>query len=199
MIKAVVLAAGESKRMGCPKLALPWRDTSVLGQVVTTLAAAEIEGILVVTGDAQPDLAPILDELKQSYPLQTVHNVGYAKGEMLSSLQCGLMALSPEVEAALVVLGDQPQIQKEIVQHILAVYPQTQAPLIVPSFQMRRGHPWLVARSLWPQILALTPPQSPRDFLRAQASRIHYLSVETPSVLQDLDTPEDYERFRTER
>jgi len=64
----------------------------------------------------------------------------------------------------------------------------------VPSFQMRRGHPWLVARPLWPEILALKPPESTRDFLAGHAHEIHYVNVDTPSILADLDTPEDYEK-----
>jgi molybdenum cofactor cytidylyltransferase len=199
LITAIVLAAGESQRMGRPKLTLPWGNTTVLGQVVITLAAADLEDILVVTGGARRELQPILDELRRGHRLRRIHNNGYAQGEMLSSLQCGLTSLKPEVEAALVTLGDQPQIQKGTVRRILDVYRQTGKPLIVPSFQMRRGHPWLVSRSLWPDIMRLTYPQSSRDFLNTQASAIHYLNVETPTVLQDLDTPEDYQRFRKDQ
>jgi len=65
--------------------------------------------------------------------------------------------------------------------------------LIIPSFQMRRGHPWLVGRSLWPALNSLSEDQTMRDFLRQQQSNIHYLVVDTPSILQDMDTPEDYQ------
>jgi molybdenum cofactor cytidylyltransferase len=61
---------------------------------------------------------------------------------------------------------------------------------------MRRGHPWLIARSLWSEILDLKQPASPRDFLTRHADEIHYINVDTPSVLADLDTPEDYEKSR---
>jgi molybdenum cofactor cytidylyltransferase len=59
---------------------------------------------------------------------------------------------------------------------------------------MRRGHPWLVARALWNEILALRPPESPRDFLNRHAADINYVEVETSSILADLDTPEDYQK-----
>jgi molybdenum cofactor cytidylyltransferase len=68
--------------------------------------------------------------------------------------------------------------------------------LIVPSYQKHRGHPWLIDCSLWGEVLALKPPENLRDFLRAKTEQIHYLEVDSPSILQDLDTPEDYQRFR---
>jgi len=67
---------------------------------------------------------------------------------------------------------------------------------VAPSYQMRRGHPMLFHRSLWPEILALHPPQTLRDLLLAHAERIHYVTVDTPTILQDVDTPEDYLKFR---
>jgi molybdenum cofactor cytidylyltransferase len=61
---------------------------------------------------------------------------------------------------------------------------------------MRRGHPWLVARPLWGEILAMMSPQSPRDLLNAHSNEIEYVNVDNPSILQDLDTPEDYLKFK---
>jgi molybdenum cofactor cytidylyltransferase len=59
---------------------------------------------------------------------------------------------------------------------------------------MRRGHPWLVARPLWNEILELKPPESPRNFLNRHAAEIQYVEVNTSSILDDLDTPEDYQK-----
>jgi molybdenum cofactor cytidylyltransferase len=61
---------------------------------------------------------------------------------------------------------------------------------------MKRGHPWLVARSLWSQILAIKSPETPRDFINQYADEIQYVEVDTPSILADLDTPEDYQNSR---
>jgi molybdenum cofactor cytidylyltransferase len=92
--------------------------------------------------------------------------------------------------------GDQPQIQVGSVQVILQEYESTGASLIVPSYQMRRGHPWLVARELWNEILEMRSPESPREFLNRHAKEIKYINVNTPSILADLDTPEDYLKSR---
>ena len=68
--------------------------------------------------------------------------------------------------------------------------------MIVPSFQRKRGHPWLVTRLLWNELLTLKPHQTPRDFLNNYADRIWYVNLDTPTILADMDTPEDYEQSR---
>jgi molybdenum cofactor cytidylyltransferase len=61
---------------------------------------------------------------------------------------------------------------------------------------MRRGHPWLIARELWEEILQMRPPESMRDFLNAHKDDIFYVDYDSPSILQDLDTPADYLKFK---
>jgi molybdenum cofactor cytidylyltransferase len=194
MISAIILAAGESRRMGRPKMLLPWGDGTVLGQVLSTYRSAGVEDILVVTGGAHQ---PVMKIVKQ-FGARGIFNNEFAGGEMISSLQRGLQALLPqaEVQAALVGLGDQPQVQERSIRSISEAFKTRHSALIVPSFQMRRGHPWLVARSLWRELLELRTPQSPRDFMNRHAMDIHYVEVDSASILADLDTPEDYKNAR---
>ena len=194
-ISAILLAAGQSRRMGRPKLILPWGDTIVLGQVVATFAAAGIEDLLVVTGAARDQIEEAVLKLSRKYPVRAIYNPEHETGGMLSSIQTGLAALGPEVSAALIGLGVQPQVQIETVRRICSTFFQTEHPLVIPSFQGRRGHPWLAARSVWPEILALPASHTPRQFLRAQAGQIEYVTADE-SALQDLDTPEEYNRQR---
>jgi molybdenum cofactor cytidylyltransferase len=194
MISTIIVAAGESRRMGEPKMLLPWEKTTVLEHVISIFAKAGLENILVVTGAIQEQMEEIIREYGKRYPVRWVTNRNYKKGEMLSSLQCGLqaLALTPTSDAALIGLGDQPQIQERTVRLICDAFKNTESPIVAPSYQMRRGHPWLVARLLWDDLLNMKSPQSPRDFLSTHANSIHYVDVETPSILADLDTPEDY-------
>ncbi|HJS20591.1 MAG TPA: nucleotidyltransferase family protein [Anaerolineales bacterium] len=195
MISAIILAAGESKRMGQPKLLLTWGNATVLGQVISTYQSAGIEDVLVVTGGAHDQVSGIVNQ----HGARSIFNENFSTGGMLSSLQRGLQLLLTEedtVEASLVGLGDQPQVQTGSVQLICRTFQDTGASLIVPSFQMRRGHPWLVKRLFWSEILEMRSSQSPRDFLNKHASEIHYVEVSTSSILADLDTPQDYQRSR---
>ena len=192
MISAIILAAGESKRMGQPKMLLPWGQLTVLEHVIITFQNAGIEDIVVVTGGAHQEV----EKLVHSRKVRSVFNKEFFNGEMLSSIQCGLRRLTDQATATLIGLGDQPQIQEGTVRLICKTFSEKESRLIVPSFQMRRGHPWLVERSLWNALLEMRSPHSPRDFLNQHADEIQYVQVDDSSILADLDTPEDYQRAR---
>jgi len=187
MISTIILAAGESRRMGQPKMLLPWDKSTVLQTLIKTFQAAGIKDILVVTGGAHEQVDALVGQT-----VQTVFNKNYARGEMLSSIQMGLKTKMSESRAVLIALGDQPQVQTRCIQQILQEYKRTNASLIVPSYKMRRGHPWLVARELWDEILKMPVGETSREFLNRHAHDIHYVQLDTASILQDLDTPEDY-------
>lgn len=193
-LAALVLAAGQSRRMGQPKMLLPWGETTVLGQVLRTLHAAGLRQVLVVSGAERE----AVERLAEEAGAECRYNPDYAQGEMLSSLQRGLEALltNPTLQATLICLGDQPQLEVAVVRQLGEAWVRTAAGIIVPSYQRRRGHPWVIARRFWPEVLALRSPQTARDFLQAHASEIYYVEVTTPSILQDLDTPQEYARFR---
>lgn len=189
MIAAVVLAAGLSRRMGRPKLPLPWGEKTVIEKVVQSVLDGGVEQVLVVTGGARQEVEAALDR----WPVQFVFNPHYADQEMLVSLQIGLRALGGDIVAALVCLGDQPQIQAEVVRKIYEAYQQDQSAIVVPSYHMRRGHPWLLPREHWNEVLALPAESNLRAYLQTNAGIIHYVVVDTPSILADLDTPQDYQ------
>jgi molybdenum cofactor cytidylyltransferase len=178
--------------MGRPKMTLPWGNTTVLGQVLQVLAASGLDEILVVTGADHEAVEAICDPAA----VRTVHNREYASGGMLSSLQLGLLSAPPAADTAMIVLGDQPGIQQEVVETLVRSHNNTGVSLIMPSFQRRRGHPWLVARELWPKLLEMRPPLTPRDFLNARSGIIHYVEVNTPSIVEDIDNPEEYVKFK---
>jgi len=193
MISAIILAAGESKRMGQPKMFLPWGKVTVLEHVISVFMQAGIKNILVVVGAERERM----EEVVSKFPVRSVYNKDYANGEMLSSLQYGLrevLAHQPGMEAmtTLISLGDQPQVQVGVLRLICEAYGNTNSKLIVPSFQRRRGHPWLVAQPFWNELLDMKSPETPRDFLNKHAQEIHYVDTNTASILSDLDTPEDY-------
>lgn len=192
MLSAVVLAAGQSRRMGSPKINLPWGRKTVLGQVVGTLLEAGLDEIILVTGAHA--VVGVDEFLKQGIKL--AFNPDYASGEMLSSFQVGLQSTAAESQAALLALGDQPQMELAVVRAVVQVYTESWPRILIPSYQMRRGHPGVVGRELWGEVLSLEPPTTLRQFFNAHASEIKYMEVETETVIQDLDTPEDYERYR---
>jgi molybdenum cofactor cytidylyltransferase len=192
-ISAIILAAGDSRRMGQPKLFLPWGQTNVLGQVVGTFSSAGIEDIIVVTGRTHESLEAEVLRLSLQYPVRVTHNPLSSSGGMLSSIQAGLIATDPAVSAVLIGLGDQPQVQEETIRAICSAFSRTGAALVFPSFQNRRGHPWLASRTCWTGILALPHSTNPRKYIKNFPGQIEYIEADE-SILDDLDTPEDYQR-----
>lgn len=184
-ISAIILAAGKSKRMGQHKMLMPWGDTTVLEKVIQTLRSSEMEDIVLVTNI----------EISSTLKLHEERIVFNDDNEMLTSLQLGLRSQKPSAQAALICLGDQPQIEERSVRSVCEAFQKRNSDLVVPSYQMRRGHPWLAARPLWEEILAMQAG-SMREFLKAHTGEIEYVNVDTPTILQDLDTPEDYLKYK---
>ena len=196
-IAALVLAAGLSSRMGRAKMILPWGETTVIGQVVQTLWAGGVQQVVVVTGGSHQPVELALASLPATsgQHVQCVFNPDFANSEMLVSVQAGLRALlDTQCAALLLALGDQPQIQVGTVRAVIAAYCAAHAALVVPSYELRRGHPWLVDRRLWAGLVGQHLPFTLRDFLQQHRDSIHYVNVNTSTILADLDTPEDYER-----
>ncbi len=192
-VGAVVLAAGMSRRMGQPKVLLPWADgRTIIDHILEQLVLARVDHIVVVTGHRHADVAARAAALD----VPVAFNPHYTDGEMLSSLKAGLNALPPHTAAALVVLGDQPRIQPRVVSQVLMAYAEGRGGIIAPSYQMKRGHPILIDRRFWPELLALPPDGSLRALLNTHADEIGYVTVDTDSVLRDVDTPDDYAQER---
>jgi molybdenum cofactor cytidylyltransferase len=187
VIGAVILAAGQSRRMGRNKMLLPFGTSTVLETIVAEVAACQsVIDLVVVTGHEPDRIAALL----ASSPARCVFNPAYARAEMLVSLQVGLRALSTEVQAALIVPGDHPRLRREVIQRVIDAHqPGT---LVIPSYQLKRGHPILVDRAWWDELLALPETATLRDFIRAHEDSIRYVVVETDSILADVDTPEEY-------
>jgi molybdenum cofactor cytidylyltransferase len=192
VIAAVVLAAGKSERMGRPKMALAWGESTVLGTILQALASATIQEIRVVTGASKI----VVEDICTREGVKTIFNGAFAEADMLSSIQVGISALPTAADAALIVLGDQPQIQVETVRRLAQVYELAASPLVVPSHNMRRGHPWLIDRGLWPELLRMSTNETARDFLIRNDSQIHYVEIDSATILDDLDTPGDYLKSR---
>jgi molybdenum cofactor cytidylyltransferase len=193
-VTAVVLAAGEAKRMGQTKQLLPWGETTVLGQTLANLSASLVHDVVVVTGHERQAVARIA----VGYGAAVVHNPAYASGEMLSSLQAAVRFLPARCSAVLVVLADQPMLAPETINSLLAAYWQGRGTLVAPTHDGRRGNPVLIDRAHFAELLALPPGAAPRALLKSRPESLYLTSADDPAVLRDLDRPEDYKRWRPE-
>ncbi|MDF2440756.1 MAG: molybdenum cofactor cytidylyltransferase [Abditibacteriota bacterium] len=190
---AIVLAAGMSRRMGQLKSLLPFGGGTVLGHVVAMLRAAPVvSSIIIVTGNRADEIEAAL----QGDGVRCVWNADFATGEMLSSVQCGVRALSPKPPAWLLMPGDLPLVQSRTVEELCAMWERTCASLVVPSHGERRGHPVLFSGSLREDVLALGPQETLRTVVQRERAvgNVVEVAVADAGIHLDLDTLEDYER-----
>jgi molybdenum cofactor cytidylyltransferase len=189
MVSAILLAAGESRRMGSFKQLLMFGGKTFVECCVDNLLASKAGEVVVVTGHREADVRAALG----SRPVRFAHNPDYPAG-MTSSIQRGVSALSDQSHACLIALVDQPQIGINVFNRVIEEY-LTKGPLIVvPTYEGRRGHPIVLDLKLKAEILQTDPNQGLRQVV--DAHRDSTVSVEVPSqtVLFDFDTPEDYKR-----
>jgi molybdenum cofactor cytidylyltransferase len=187
MRTAIVLAAGESRRMGTLKPLLPFGSGSVIGQVVHSLQACPIDAVLVVVGHRGAEIAAQL-----ASGVSIIENPNYLQG-MLSSVQAGVAAADPAAELFLIALADQPSIPPEVIRHLIEVFDERRPGLLVPTFDGRRGHPLLIDARYRDEIAALDPAVGLRELLQRHPDDLLLSPVSIEAVIRDMDTREEYE------
>lgn len=193
MVGAVVLAAGLSTRLGRAKQLLPLGERTVLEMTLSAVLASRVNPVVVVVNRA---VAAAGQPRLRDDRLAVVVNPDPERGQS-SSLQAGLRALlerAPEIRASVTVLGDQPLIPPVLIDRLIDRFlQQVPPPLAVrPVAGGRPGTPVLVARALFPEIMAVRGDEGARSVLQRHRDAVVTLEVDCPAIHQDLDTWEDY-------
>jgi len=189
MIAAIVLAAGRSRRMGTQKLLLPWSGQTVIGHIVDQVLAAGLNQVCVVVSADRGAVSHALAD--RSVTLITNPD---PDAEMLSSVRCGIRSLPPECDAAMIVLGDQPEIRADTIAALLSAYRRSSAGIIAPIHDGRRGHPLILSSQYFPKVLTRFDGVGLHGLLAEHVDDLLLLEVSSSSVLADLDSPDDYKR-----
>ena len=184
MTAGILLAAGESTRMGQLKALLPWRGTTLLQSQIAEMRLAGLQPLLVVLGHRADELRSLL-----APDVEIVLNPHYRDGKS-TSIVAGVSALPPGVDTAIVVAVDQPTEAG-----ILRALAQSDARIALPSLNKRRGHPTLFASSVFPDLVAITEEhEGLREVMRRYEADIRYVDVASDIVRANLNSPEDYEQ-----
>ncbi len=194
-VGAVILAAGESRRMGEPKMLMPWKTHTIIREVCERVVTAQPYEIVVVTGRHRDEIAKALDGL----PVRILYNPEYEHTDMTTSLQAGLRSIWYTSDAALIFLGDQPNVDTSVIERVIQAYAQGNQRLVAPMYNEKRGHPMLIDRDLWAEFLTLPPDRLPRELLQAYRDEMMLIQTQSEAVVQDIDTPEDYEAAVNQR
>lgn len=189
MISAILLAAGESKRMGEPKILLRWGQWTIIEKSVDTLLASKIDELIVVIGYK----ARMIVRTLQARRLRVVINRQYRMG-MSTSIRRGLEQVSSKSEAIVIALADLPFIERDLIDHLIEVYRQNPHGIVLPSYKGKRGHPVILNRFRYEEEMAhLTGDAGCRPILNRHPGDILEVEVESEGVIADIDSWEEYE------
>ncbi|HET9695591.1 MAG TPA: nucleotidyltransferase family protein [Terriglobales bacterium] len=189
----VILAAGESSRMGRPKALLPWRRGTFLSAAIQVLNNYS-DMVIVVAGGLVNELQPVVD----ANAAYLVRNPQPERGQF-SSLQIGLQeVLNRGRDAAIITLVDRPPARPETVNHLQRQFltlVEHDMWAVVPESAGYHGHPIVVGREMIGAFLDAPVDSTARDIVHANQSRVAYVPVSDPFVTMNIDTPQDYERL----
>lgn len=181
----LILAAGESRRMGFPKALLAYRNETFLDTLIG-LFAARCETVVVVLGSGADQI-----RARVQRPATFAFNPDYALG-MTTSLQCGLKAVPPDAEGVLFTLVDHPAVSGSTLDALLA----SPRPLVrIPRYSSERGHPIWFSRELIPELLAIPTGGAANEVVRAHRAETEFLDLDDPGVVADIDDPEAYRQL----
>jgi molybdenum cofactor cytidylyltransferase len=192
-VLVAILSAGESRRMGQPKLCLPWGKTTILGHILAQWREAGADKILVVHAPGQTPVTRELDHLGIPPP-ERIATHAMERGMMGSVVTAASMALQDKSLTHLVIaLGDQPHLQRETLCDLLRVCASAPDKIVRVVFEGNAGHPLALPAHLLAE-LSTTSSETLRDFLSLREIPACDLTCHDSGVLLDLDTPDDYAR-----
>jgi molybdenum cofactor cytidylyltransferase len=186
-IWAIILAAGESKRMGAPKMLLDFGGKTMLERVIENVIDSDITNIVVVLGAEKDKLKKIAD----SYPVNICFNENFAEG-MLSSVKCGIRNLPVDYEAVLIFQGDQPFITPEVSGLVINTYRTAGKGIVIPTSGGKRGHPLLIDRKYRAEIDLIDSNLGLRSLAHRFKDDVAEVETSNPGILKDFDTYADY-------
>jgi molybdenum cofactor cytidylyltransferase len=188
-IEGLLLAAGESRRMGFPKPLLEVGDVTFLAKSAGAMLEVA-ERLIVVLGAYRERIRAAVPHDSR---IVTAYNPDFARGQ-LSSLKIGLAQTGQEAQAVMVHLADHPLVRLATFQAVVAEYGRSRRPIVIPRYEGRRGHPVLFDRSIFNELMEAPEDQGARVVVNREPSRVGYVDVEDEGTVLDLDTPADLAR-----
>jgi len=195
---AILPAAGESRRMGRPKLLLPLGDSTVIARLVRALIDGGVDEVLVVVRPSDERLRHAAEEAGAYVVRPDVD-----PADMRQSVQFALDDLSrrespDDRDGWMLIPADHPLLEPEIVRDLLTAWRRSDAPILIPTHAGRRGHPTLFRWSLASEVPGIAPHQGLNRLVKTHADDVIEYPVDSDHILMDMDTLEDYERLQVE-
>ncbi len=186
-IWAIILAAGESKRMGSPKMLLPFMGITIIENVIANVSGSKVDNIMVVLGADRDSIVKLIRTKAVNY----CYNENYKDG-MLSSVMCGFRNIPIDHSAVLVFQGDQPLITPKAINSVIEVYLSSGKGIVIPVYESKRGHPILIDRKYRNEIQKLNPAEGLRSLALKYSDDVLEVNTDVAGILRDFDTYDEY-------
>ena len=184
MVSAILLAAGESKRMGEPKLLLPFGNSTVLEQAIDNLLNSRVGEVIVVVGDRA-------QELIGNRPVKVAINPAYREG-MSTSIVTGLNLIDDSTRAVMLALADQPLVDSQTINKLIEAFISHDKGIVIPAYKGRRGHPVIFSTKYKEELLGLVGDIGGRQIIEEHPEDVLELAVDSQGINVDIDTKDDY-------
>jgi len=191
MISAILLAAGESKRMGELKQLMPFgQNTTIVEQAIDSLLSSAVSEVIVVVGyRAEEVIKSIVGK-----PVKIAINPNYRQG-MSTSIIAGLNLVDSRAQAVMLTLGDQPLINSQTINRLIEEFHNHNRGITIPTYQGRRGHPIIFAIKYKEKLLELKGDIGGRQIVKDHPDDILEVAVNAGGIITDIDTISDYQFY----
>lgn len=190
MISAILLAAGESKRMGEPKLLLPRGSSTILEQAVDNLLNSRVDELIVVVGDRAQEMI----ERIANRPVKVIINPVYHEG-MSTSIVRGLSLVDNRALAVMLALADQPLIDSETINKLIEAFFSHDKGIVIPAYKSRRGHPIIFSTKYKGELLELKGDVGGKQIISEHRDDIFEVAVNSQSIIIDINTMDNYHSY----
>jgi len=188
-ISAVLLGAGQSRRMGVDKLSLPWRSKTILEYCFETLLRSEVQELIVVLSTRNKGAGNLFQGRKVKIVINPLSKMG-----MSTSIRRGLQEIHRHCHGILIALGDQPFLKTRTINALIRIFDQGKGGIIIPSYRGRRGNPVIFHRRFKKELLNLKGDVGGRSIIESHPEDVRVVPVKSTAILKDMDTWSAYKK-----
>lgn len=193
---AIILAAGESTRMGSPKALLKIKDKTFLEHIIQTIHDAGIVQKIVILGHGAETIIQSIDSerIQKDFSVKILVNEDYRRGQ-LSSIQTAVKSLPKSAKAIIVCPVDRPLISSKLLNQLVTTFNETKAPVVLPIHNAKRGHPMIFSSNVFKEILRAPEDVGARAVVWAHHNEVAEVQTSEEGILQNIDTMEVYNKY----
>lgn len=193
-VAGILLAAGASTRMGKPKQLLPIDGETLLDRMLDQALRSDLDEVVLILGHQAEEIRAVLGKALRHPKLKVIENHQYRKG-ISSSIIAGLLQVEESYDNVMILLGDMPHIDSELINLLLRQFLDSRMPIGAIKIKARRSHPVIFSRKLYHELRKLRGDVGARALFRKYSDRVCLVEPEEFYDHRDIDTPKDYFEF----